>query len=123
RSFRLASFSGLIGSTGGTLFVRHTNPVQAPLIAPRRVYGSGFGAVNLVNMIYGGGVAALAALVPLYATTRYGLGAFQSGTVLVAQSLGRSSCPSSVPRCYAAPGTGSRSIPVPSPWRSGWRAR
>lgn len=87
-SFWLASVLALIGITGGYLFVRHINSVAAPLIAPRLIYGSGFGAVNLVNMIYGGGVAAMAALVPLYATTRYGLGAFQSGTVLVAQSLG-----------------------------------
>lgn len=87
-TFRFASGLILLGISLGALFIWHIRGADSPLIPPRLIYGSGFGAVNLVNMVYGGGVAAMAALVPLYATSRYGLGALQSGTVLVAQSLG-----------------------------------
>lgn len=87
-TFWVAAVLVTLGIAMGAWFIRHISSRPDPLIPPRLIYGSGFGAVNIVNMVYGGGVAAMAALVPLYATTRYGLGALQSGTVLVAQSLG-----------------------------------
>jgi EmrB/QacA subfamily drug resistance transporter len=67
------------------MFFRHINHAAAPLIAPRLIYGPGFGAVNLVNGLYGGVTSGVIALVPLYATNRYGINALNSGTLLIAQ--------------------------------------
>lgn len=68
-------------------FLRHIARTVSPIIAPRLIYGRGFGAVNVINIVCGGGVSGLIALIPLYATTRYGIGALSSGTLLTAQSL------------------------------------
>jgi MFS family permease len=67
------------------MFFRHINRAKYPFIAPRLIYGTGFGAVNLVNALYGGITSGVIALVPLYATNRYGLDALDSGTLLIAQ--------------------------------------
>jgi MFS family permease len=67
------------------MFFRHINYAAHPFIAPRLIYGLGFGAVNLVNGLYGGVTSGLIALVPLYATNRYGINALDSGTLLIAQ--------------------------------------
>jgi MFS family permease len=64
------------------LFVRHIRRHADPLISLRLLAGRGFGAVNLINFLYGGAVTGLASLVPLYATERYGLSALASGTLL-----------------------------------------
>jgi dipeptide/tripeptide permease len=66
-------------------FFRHINHSAHPFIAPRLISGSGFGAVNLVNGLYGGITSGLVALVPLYASNRYGINALNSGTLLIAQ--------------------------------------
>ena len=67
------------------MFFRHINHSAYPFIAPRLIHGLGFGAVNLVNGLYGGITSGVVALVPLYATNRYGINALDSGTLLVAQ--------------------------------------
>jgi MFS family permease len=67
------------------MFFRHINRSAHPFIAPRLIHGLGFGAVNLVNGLYGGITSGVIALVPLYATTRYGIDALDSGTLLIAQ--------------------------------------
>jgi EmrB/QacA subfamily drug resistance transporter len=67
------------------LFFRHINRAAYPFIAPRLISGAGFGAVNLVNGLYGGITSGVIALVPLYATNRYGIDALDSGTLLIAQ--------------------------------------
>ena len=67
------------------LFVRYINGAAQPFIAPRLIYGAGFGPVNLVNGLYGGVTFGVVALIPLYATTRYGIDALGSGTLLIAQ--------------------------------------
>jgi MFS family permease len=69
------------------VFFRHINSAASPLIAPRLIHGSGFGAVNLVNGLYGGVTFGVMALVPLYATNRYGINALGSGTLLIAQGV------------------------------------
>jgi MFS family permease len=66
-------------------FFRHINRSAHPFIAPSLVRGPGFGPVNLVNMIYGGITIGAVALIPLYAIDRYGMNAFDSGTLLIAQ--------------------------------------
>ncbi len=67
------------------MFFRHINRSARPFIAPRLIHGSGFGAVNLVNGLFGGITSGVIALVPLYATNRYGIDALDSGTLLIAQ--------------------------------------
>jgi EmrB/QacA subfamily drug resistance transporter len=67
------------------MFFRHINHSAYPFIAPRLIHGLGFGAVNLVNGLYGGITSGVVALVPLYATNRYGINALDSGTLLIAQ--------------------------------------
>lgn len=66
-------------------FLAHIHRSAHPFIAPRLVHGPGFGPVNLVNAIYGGVTLGAVALIPLYATNRYGIDALGSGTLLIAQ--------------------------------------
>lgn len=70
-----------------TMFVRHINRTDDPVIAPRLVYGPGFAAVNVINVLYAGAGTGLIALLPWYATTRYGIDTFGSGTVLAAEGV------------------------------------
>lgn len=70
------------------LFVAHINRSRRPFISPSMLYGRGFGAVNVINFVFGGGLVGLVALIPFYATTRYGIGALDSGTLLTAQGIG-----------------------------------
>jgi len=68
-------------------FFRHINRRAHPFITPHLIYGEGFGAVNLVNASLGGITSGAVALVPLYATERYGLNALDASTLLVAQGI------------------------------------
>jgi MFS family permease len=74
-----------IGILALWMFFRHINRSESPFIAPRLISGLGFGAVNLVNALYGGVTSAVVALVPLYARNRYDISALSSGTLLIAQ--------------------------------------
>jgi MFS family permease len=67
------------------LFFRRISQSAAPFIAPRFITGAGFGAVNLVNALYGGVTSGVVALVPLYASNRFNISALSSGTLLIAQ--------------------------------------
>jgi len=75
------------GLLGLALFGRHIRRVRDPFIAPRLIAGRGFGAVNVINILYGGAVSGLLALVPLYAVDRYHISALGSGTVLTAEGV------------------------------------
>src|SRR6202012_2996819 len=66
-------------------FFRHINRTAQPFILPRLISGPGFGTVNLINALYGGITSGVVALVPLYASNRFGIDALGSGTLLVAQ--------------------------------------
>ena len=77
----------IAGLLGLALFGRHIRRVPDPFIAPRLVAGRGFGAVNVINILYGGAVAGMLALVPLYAVDRYGISALGSGTLLTAEAI------------------------------------
>lgn len=68
-------------------FVRHTRRTSDPFIPPRLLHGQGFGVMNLINVLYGGAAAGLGALIPLYATQRYGLTALDSGTLLAGRGI------------------------------------
>lgn len=69
------------------IFFRHINRSANPFIEPRLITGPGFGAVNLLNAVYGGVSSAVIALVPLYAINRYGISALDSSALLVAQGI------------------------------------
>lgn len=90
----LLGFAGclLVAVLSLVCFIRHIRRSDAPFIAPRLIYGHNFGAVNLVNMIYSGFVVGAMALVPLYATSRYGIDAVGSGTLLTAQGAAAMIC-------------------------------
>jgi EmrB/QacA subfamily drug resistance transporter len=77
----------LIGLAGLALFGRHIRRVPDPFIAPRLIAGRGFGVVNVINILYGGAVAGMLALVPLYAVDRYRISALGSGTLLTAEGI------------------------------------
>lgn len=66
-------------------FLRHVHRAASPFINPLLIHGPSFGVVNVVNAIYGGVRSGMVALIPLYAANRYGIGALDSGTLLVAQ--------------------------------------
>jgi MFS family permease len=67
------------------MFFRHINRSANPFIAPHLIFGPGFGAINALNLVYGGTASAVIALVPLYAINRYGLSELDSSALLVAQ--------------------------------------
>jgi EmrB/QacA subfamily drug resistance transporter len=77
----------IAGLLGLALFGRHIRRVPDPFVAPRLITGRGFGAVNVINILYGGAVAGLLALVPLYAVDRYRISALGSGTLLTAEGI------------------------------------
>jgi EmrB/QacA subfamily drug resistance transporter len=69
------------------IFFRHGIRSAHPFIAPHMIHGPGFGPVNLLNALYGGVSGGVMALVPLYATNRFGIDALGSGTLLIAQGV------------------------------------
>ena len=75
----------VVGIVALCAFFRHIDRSTHPFIAPRLIYGVGFGAVNLLNGLFGGITFGMVALIPLYATNRYLLSALDSGTLLTAQ--------------------------------------
>ncbi|HEV3382154.1 MAG TPA: MFS transporter [Trebonia sp.] len=77
----------ILGLLALALFGRHIRRADNPFIAPRLIAGRGFGAVNVINILYGGGVAGMLALVPLYAVDRYHISALGSGTLLTAEGV------------------------------------
>lgn len=69
------------------VFAVHTRRSRSPFIPPRLLYGRGFGAVNLINVIFSGVTQGIVSLVPLYAATRYGIDPLRSGTLLIAEGI------------------------------------
>lgn len=72
------------------LFLRHTNRAPAPFIPPQLLHGPGFRVMNTINLLYGGATIGFSALVPIYATKRYGIDILGSGTLLGARAIGMS---------------------------------
>lgn len=77
----------IAGLLGVALFGRHIRRVPDPFIAPRLIAGRGFAAVNVINILYGGAVGGMLALVPLYAVDRYRISALGSGTLLTGEGI------------------------------------
>jgi EmrB/QacA subfamily drug resistance transporter len=72
----------------GFVFLRHSRTYPAPFVPYRLLRGRGFGIMNLINYLYGAAALGFAALVPLYASDRYGISALASGTLLTARAVG-----------------------------------
>lgn len=77
----------VIGIASLGTFLWHIRRSKSPFINPNFIHGPAFGVVNLVNIIYGGVVLGVIVLIPLYATLRYGIGALESGTLLIAEGI------------------------------------
>jgi EmrB/QacA subfamily drug resistance transporter len=70
------------------LLLRHLGRSADPFLPARMLYGKGFGAINLINVVYGATTAGFSALVPLYAITRFHLVSLEAGTLLSARAIG-----------------------------------
>jgi EmrB/QacA subfamily drug resistance transporter len=83
-------FIGLeaVAVVGLIFFARHTRRADAPVIPAEYLVGRGFGVMNLINFLFGASALGFAALVPLYAQTRYGLSTLAAGTLLSARGAG-----------------------------------
>ena len=77
----------VIAIAGFVAFLLHSARSASPFIAPRLIYGRGFGAVNAINSICSGLTQGVVSLIPLYAANRYGIDALRSGTLLIAQGI------------------------------------
>jgi MFS family permease len=77
----------VVGVLGLAWFGLHIRRAPEPFLNPMFIAGRGFAAVNVINILYGGAVAGLLALVPLYAVERYGVSTLASGTVLTAEGV------------------------------------
>lgn len=78
----------LCAVAAATLFVRHTVRHRAPFIPLMLLRGRGFGAMNLLNLLFGGAAIGFGSLVPLYAHDRYHLDPLSAGTLLTARGAG-----------------------------------
>jgi EmrB/QacA subfamily drug resistance transporter len=70
------------------LFVRHTTHHRAPFVPLAFLAGKGFGALNVLNVLFGGAAIGFAALVPLYAESRFHLDPLAAGTLLTVRAVG-----------------------------------
>ena len=68
-------------------FFKHIKRVDQPFIHPRFIYGKGFAAVNLLNLVHAGMVMGAVALVPLYAISHYGISELNASLLLIAQGV------------------------------------
>lgn len=62
--------------------------MDQPLIPVHLLRGKVFGAMNLINFVWGSCAIGFAALVPLYAQVRYHVSPLSSGTLLTARAVG-----------------------------------
>jgi MFS family permease len=69
-------------------FIRHSRRSPDPFIPMQLLHGKGFGTINLINFLFGASALGFGALVPLYATNRYGISSLASGTLLTARAIG-----------------------------------
>ncbi|HEX3792041.1 MAG TPA: MFS transporter [Pseudonocardiaceae bacterium] len=80
--------SELIALAAGWAFVRHSRTFPTPFVPYRLLRGRGFGVMNLINLLYGAAALGFAALVSLYAQTRFGIQPLGAGTLLTARAVG-----------------------------------
>jgi MFS family permease len=78
----------LVAVGGLIAFVRHSARAEHPYIPIQLLRGRGFGAMNVINFLYGGAAMGISALIPLYAEDRYGIKILDAGTLLTARGIG-----------------------------------
>lgn len=78
----------VVAAMSTMLFMQHIRHVKKPIVKPEFIYGKDFGVVNGVNVLYGGAIGGLMALVPIYAVTRYDISILSAATLLTAQAIG-----------------------------------
>lgn len=86
----VALYAGLplvVSVFSASAFVFHIRRACEPFVPFQLIAGHGFGQVNLISILLGGIPLGVIALIPLYATNRYGLTALDAGTLLVAQGI------------------------------------
>lgn len=66
----------------GVVFVLHLRRAATPLIRPLLLLGKSFRGVNVINVVYGGGIAGALSLLPVHAMQAFGMGALQAGSLL-----------------------------------------
>jgi EmrB/QacA subfamily drug resistance transporter len=71
----------------GAAFVRHSRRDAAPVISYHLLTGTGFGAMNVINVVFGAAAAGFSALVPVYAQDRLGISPLSSSAMLIARSV------------------------------------
>lgn len=77
----------VVAAVAVVLFLRHIGRVAEPVISRHLLAGRGFGAMNMINFIFGATALGFSALVPLYAVERYGIGTLDSGTLLTFRAV------------------------------------
>ena len=70
------------------LFLVRIRYAANPFISLRLLRGRAFGAINLINFLYGAAALGFGAMVPLYAQERFGIPVLQAGTLLTARAIG-----------------------------------
>lgn len=66
----------------GVVFVLHLRRAASPLIRPLLLLGKSFRGVNIINVVYGGGIAGALSLLPVHAMQAFGMGALKAGSLL-----------------------------------------
>lgn len=66
----------------GAVFVLHLRRAETPLIRPLLLLGKSFRGVNIINVVYGGGIAGALSLLPVHAMQSFGMGALKAGSLL-----------------------------------------
>jgi EmrB/QacA subfamily drug resistance transporter len=72
----------------GAMFVLRTRRQAVPIIPPRLFKERSFLIMYVINIVFGGAVLGVSALVPYYAQDRYGMSALSSATLLTARAVG-----------------------------------
>ncbi|WP_132975898.1 MFS transporter [Pseudonocardia dioxanivorans] len=80
--------SAAVGVLAAALLVRHIGRHPDPFLPRALLRGRGFGAMHVVNVLFGGAALGLVALLPHYAQTRFDLGAVVAGGLLALRAVG-----------------------------------
>jgi EmrB/QacA subfamily drug resistance transporter len=80
--------SELLGFGVGALMVARASRMDDPFLPVQLLSGRGFGIINVINLFFGAAIFGFAALVPLYAQSRYDIAPLGAGTLLTARAVG-----------------------------------
>jgi EmrB/QacA subfamily drug resistance transporter len=77
-----------VALVGGRLFLRHAARHTDAVIPLRLLRGRSLGLLNVVNVLFGAGAIGFAALLPLYAQTRYGILPLAAAVLVTSRAVG-----------------------------------